>query len=114
MDYSLNTILAESIKKNWESLALTDFNGVSYQYRDIARKVAKLHILFENSGIKKGDKIATCGATKIIYVSCNPDTLARDISRLSGYYQIDEIVPFEMFPQTKHIECLVVLSKVKV
>lgn len=61
MDHSLNYILAESIKKNWEELALTDFNGVSYQYRDIARKVAKLHILFENCGIKKGDKIATCG-----------------------------------------------------
>ncbi|MBQ7941858.1 MAG: AMP-binding protein [Muribaculaceae bacterium] len=61
MDHSLNHILSESIKKNWEELALTDFNGVSYQYRDIARKVAKLHILFENSGIKKGDKIATCG-----------------------------------------------------
>lgn len=61
MDHSLNYMLAESIKKNWEELALTDFNGVSFQYRDIARKVAKLHILFENSGIKKGDKIATCG-----------------------------------------------------
>lgn len=61
MDHSLNYILAESIKKNWEELALTDFSGVSYQYRDIARKVAKLHILFENCGIKKGDKIATCG-----------------------------------------------------
>lgn len=61
MDNSLNYYMAESIKKNWEELALTDFNGVSFQYRDIARKVAKLHILFENSGIKKGDKIATCG-----------------------------------------------------
>lgn len=61
MDHSLNYILAESIKKNWEELALTDFNGVSYNYRDIARKVAKLHILFEKCGIKKGDKIATCG-----------------------------------------------------
>lgn len=61
MDHSLNYMLAESIKKHWEELALTDFNGVSFQYRDIARKVAKLHILFENSGIKKGDKIATCG-----------------------------------------------------
>ena len=61
MDHSLNYLLAESIKKNWEELALTDFNGVSLQYRDIARKVAKLHILFEHSGIEKGDKIAVCG-----------------------------------------------------
>ncbi len=61
MDHSLNYLLAESIKKNWEELALTDFNGVTYQYKDIARKVAKLHILFENCGVKRGDKIATCG-----------------------------------------------------
>lgn len=61
MDHSLSSMLGESIKKHWEELALTDFNGDSFQYRDIARKVAKLHILFENSGIKKGDKIATCG-----------------------------------------------------
>ena len=61
MDYSLNHLMAESIKKHWEQLALTDFNGSSFQYRDIARKVAKLHILFENCGIEKGDKIATCG-----------------------------------------------------
>ena len=61
MEQSLNHLMAESIKTHWEQLSLTDFNGSSFQYRDIARKVAKLHILFENSGIQKGDKIATCG-----------------------------------------------------
>ena len=40
---------------------MTDFKGVSYQYKDIARKIAKLHILFEHIGIKPGDKIALCG-----------------------------------------------------
>lgn len=60
----MNTIiqyLQDSIKENWEFLALTDFNGPSYQYRDIARKVAKLHLAFESAGIKKGEKIALCG-----------------------------------------------------
>ena len=61
MEQSLNYLMAESIKKHWEDLALTDFNGSSFQYRDVARKVAKLHILFEHSGIERGDKIATCG-----------------------------------------------------
>lgn len=61
MDPNLNHYFQESIKKNWEELSLTDFNGVSYQYRDIARKVAKLHILYEQAGIQKGDKIALCG-----------------------------------------------------
>ncbi len=50
-----------SIRDNWEDLALTDFNGVSFQYRTIARKIAKLHIAYEAAGIKKGDKIALCG-----------------------------------------------------
>ena len=50
-----------SIRDNWEELALTDFNGVSFQYRTIARKIAKLHIAYEAAGIKKGDKIALCG-----------------------------------------------------
>lgn len=50
-----------SIRDNWEELALTDFNGVSFQYRTIARKIAKLHIAYETAGIKKGDKIALCG-----------------------------------------------------
>ena len=61
MVLNLNSYFQESIRKNWEELSLTDFNGVSFQYRDIARKVAKLHILYEHAGIQKGDKIALCG-----------------------------------------------------
>lgn len=61
MQKSLNTLLEESIKSNWEKEALSDFNGVAYHYKDVARKIAKLHILFEHAGIEKGDKIAICG-----------------------------------------------------
>lgn len=57
----INEILQNSIKKNWEELAFTDFGGMSLQYRDVARKVAKLHLLFEHAGIAEGDKIALCG-----------------------------------------------------
>lgn len=53
--------IQESIRSNWESLALTDFQGQSFQYRDVARKIAKLHLLFEHCGLKAGDKIALCG-----------------------------------------------------
>lgn len=53
--------LQNAVRTYWEELALTDFNGVSYQYRDIARKVAKLHLLYQHAGIKPGDKIALCG-----------------------------------------------------
>lgn len=58
---SLISLIENSIRKNWEHIALTDFQGVSYQYRDVARKIEKLHILFENAGVAPGDKIAICG-----------------------------------------------------
>lgn len=63
MDYkpTLNEYIVHSIRKHWELPALTDFNGVSYNYKDVARKITKLHILFERSGVKPGDRVALCG-----------------------------------------------------
>ena len=58
---SFNSLIEQSIIKNWELDALTDYKGATLQYRDIARKIEKLHIIFQNSGIDKGDKIAICG-----------------------------------------------------
>lgn len=58
---SLNAYISQSVRENWEQLALTDFNGVSYQYKDVARKIAKLHLLFEQAGVNPGDRIALCG-----------------------------------------------------
>ena len=52
------SFIEESIKKNWDLDALTDYEGSTLQYKDVARKIEKLHILFENAGVKKGDKIA--------------------------------------------------------
>lgn len=58
---SFNEIIEHSIKKHWDLDSLTDFKGQTLQYKDVARKIEKLHILFENSGVQKGDKIALCG-----------------------------------------------------
>lgn len=58
---SFNKLIENSVKENWLLDALTDYKGATLQFRDVARKIEKLHILFENSGIKKGDKIAMCG-----------------------------------------------------
>ena len=58
---SFNAIIERSIIDNWDLDALTDFKGATLQYHDVARKIEKLHILFENSGVVKGDKIALCG-----------------------------------------------------
>ena len=58
---SFNACIEESIKNHWELDALTDYKGATLQYQDVARKIEKLHILFENSGIRQGDRVALCG-----------------------------------------------------
>lgn len=61
MEKSFNAYIENSIRENWELTALSDYKGVSYSYKDIARKIEKMHILMEAAGVKKGDKIAICG-----------------------------------------------------
>jgi long-chain acyl-CoA synthetase len=58
---SFNQHIYDAIVKNWDADALTDYQGQTLQFHDVARKIEKLHIVFENCGIKKGDKIAICG-----------------------------------------------------
>ncbi|MBQ8226192.1 MAG: AMP-binding protein [Bacteroidaceae bacterium] len=53
--------IQKSLTDNWDLDALTDYEGTTLQYKDVARKIEKLHILFENAGVKEGDKIALCG-----------------------------------------------------
>lgn len=54
-------LVEESIRANWDRDALTDYKGATLQYKDVARKIEKMHILFQHAGIRKGDKIALCG-----------------------------------------------------
>ncbi len=58
---SFNALIEKSIIDHWDMDALTDYKGATLQYHDVARKIEKLHIMFENSGVVKGDKIALCG-----------------------------------------------------
>ncbi|WP_276909300.1 AMP-binding protein [Hallella colorans] len=58
---SFNALIERSIIENWKRDALTDYKGATLQYHDVARKIEKLHIMFENSGVKRGDKIALAG-----------------------------------------------------
>lgn len=58
---SFNALIEQNIIRNWDLDALTDFKGSTLQTHDVARKIEKLHIMFENSGVEKGDKIALCG-----------------------------------------------------
>ena len=57
---SLNLYFQDAIKEYWELPALTDFGGMTITYKDVARKIAKLHLLYENVGIRPGDKVALC------------------------------------------------------
>lgn len=57
---SLNKMLEESFKKNWNCPALSDYKGITLHYRDVARRIEKLHIIFRICGVKRGDKISIC------------------------------------------------------
>lgn len=61
LEQSFIALIEQSIKTNWYLNALTDYKGITLQYKDVARKIEKIHILLENAGIGKGDKIAICG-----------------------------------------------------
>ena len=69
---SFNSFIEKSIIDNWDLDALTDYQGVTLQYKDVARKIEKLHIMFENSGVVKGDKIAICGRNRGFYAAASP------------------------------------------
>ena len=58
---SFNAYIQKAIVENWDQDALTDYQGITLQFHDVARKIEKIHILFENSGVVCGDKIAICG-----------------------------------------------------
>ncbi len=58
---SFNSFIQKSIVDNWDLDSLTDYKGRTLQYHDVARKIEKLHIMFHESGVTYGDKIAICG-----------------------------------------------------
>jgi len=58
---SFNAYIQRAVTNNWDEDALTDYQGITLQFHDVARKIEKLHILFENSGVRQGEKIAICG-----------------------------------------------------
>ena len=57
---SVNKIYQEAFKKNWDRPAISDYQGVTLQYRDVAERIEKMHIMFSECGLQKGDKVAIC------------------------------------------------------
>ncbi|MEG1899321.1 MAG: AMP-binding protein [Bacteroidales bacterium] len=74
MDRSLNKMFEESFKKNWDCPALSDYKGVTLHYRDVARRIEKLHIIFKICGVEKGEKIAICSRNQanwgVVFLAC--------------------------------------------
>ena len=61
MEKSLNKLFENCFKEHWDYLALSNYKGEKLLYKDVARRIEKLHIVFEECGLKKGDKVAICG-----------------------------------------------------
>ena len=57
---SVNKIYQEAFKKNWDRPAISNYQGITLHYRDVARRIEKMHIMFEECGLQKGDKVALC------------------------------------------------------
>jgi long-chain acyl-CoA synthetase len=57
---SVNKIFQEAFKKNWDRPAISNYQGITLHYRDVARRIEKMHIMFEECGLQKGDKVALC------------------------------------------------------
>ena len=57
---SVNKLYQEAFKKNWDRPAISNYHGETLHYKDVARRMEKLHIMFEECGLQKGDKVAIC------------------------------------------------------
>ena len=62
---SLNVLLEQSFQKNWDRPALSNYNQQTFYYKDVARKIAELHLFFEACGLKPGDKVAVCSRNQV-------------------------------------------------
>ena len=71
---SLNKLLEQSFKDNWNCPALSDYKGITLHYRDVARRIEKVHIVFSECGLKQGDKVALCSRNQanwgVVFLAC--------------------------------------------
>lgn len=74
IEETLSQLIESSIKEHWDLPALSDYKGVTLHYRDLARRIEKLHIIFEECGLKRGDKVAICSRNQanwgVVFLAC--------------------------------------------
>jgi len=113
----INKYAIEDANKNKE---LNKINNIDFICGDSGKKIEKLKfnpdiIIVDppRSGLNMEtiNNILKINANELIYVSCDPMTLVRDLKILNDNFYIDEITPFDMFPNTKHVECISYLKR---
>ena len=80
---SFNELIEKSVIEHWDLDALTDYKGKTLQYHDVARKIEKIHIMFEASGVQKGDRIALCGRNSSMWAAAFLATLTYSLWAMS-------------------------------
>lgn len=95
--------IAESIQKNWDSPALSDFKGVTYTFRQVAEEIARLQIIFSAAGVKQGDKVALCAKNSAAWA----------ITFLAGLHYGAVVVPILHEFNPESVEMLVAHSEAK-
>ena len=112
-------IVEDAIINARENLRINNINNESFICGDASKVVSKIKekidVLFVDPPRAGVDRkvvamIKKMMPRKIVYISCNPVTMARDLSYLNDMYDIKKIVPFDMFPNTSHVECVTVLK----
>lgn len=112
-------IVDDAVRDAKENAKLNNINNVSFICGDVSKKIDlikdKIDVIFVDPPRKGLDKkvigaIKKINPKKIVYISCNPVTMARDLSYLNDLYDVKKVVPVDMFPNTAHTECVCVLE----
>ena len=112
-------IVEDAVRDAKCNLMINNINNVKFIVGDAAKKVSKIKekvdVIFVDPPRSGMDRkmisiIKNIKAKKIVYISCNPVTMARDLNYLSDTYITSKVTPVDMFPNTAHVECVCVLK----
>lgn len=111
-------IVEDAVRDAKCNLMINNINNVKFIVGDAAKKVSKIKekvdVIFVDPPRSGMDRkmisiIKNIKAEKIVYISCNPVTMARDLNYLSDTYITSEVTPVDMFPNTAHVECVAMM-----
>ena len=113
-------IVEDAIRNAKQNMNINNINNVNFICGDATKEISKIKekidVIFVDPPRKGMDRKAISimkkiNPKKIIYISCNPVTMARDISYLTDLYDVKKVIPFDMFPNTAHVECVCVMER---